>query len=145
MNSRKRRVTVCFAVSFLVLAAATVASRASGQGQQWQVMRADYGFREQRADVTQLVHALVAHGGVNGHITVNNQTMGGDPAPGADKSLRIFARDDRGKEREFDFAEGSFVMANMFFVRDDDRDHHDDGDHAHGDRFVATMVLKAVW
>jgi hypothetical protein len=134
MNLLKRRATVYLAASFLVLAAAVIAPGATAQGQQWQFVRADYGFRSQRTDVTQLVRTLVARGGMNGRIAVNNQTMGGDPAPGADKVLRIFARDDRNQDREFDFAEGSFVVASMFFVRDDDRDRfHGDGDHGDGD------------
>jgi len=55
---------------------------------------------------------------------VNNQTMGGDPAVGRDKSLRIFARNRRNEEREFNYKEGGFVEAHMFTVRHDDRDDH---------------------
>ena len=114
MNPSKRRLTVCVFASFVVLALAMFAYRASAQGQQWQVMRADYGFRDQRADVTQLVRALVAHGGVNGHISVNNQTMGGDPWKGADKNLRIVGKDQQGNVRDFTYKEGASVNSSMF-------------------------------
>jgi len=43
--------------------------------------------------------------------------MGGDPAVGKDKSLRIFARNRRNEEREFNFREGGFVDVGMFEVR----------------------------
>jgi hypothetical protein len=62
---------------------------------------------------------------VNGRVTVNNQTMGGDPAVGADKHLRIWARNHRNEEREFDYREGGFVEAGMFSVRRDPDDHRD--------------------
>jgi len=62
--------------------------------------------------------------GVNGRVAVNNQTMGGDPAVGKDKSLRIFARNRRNEERGFNYNEGGFVEVRMFTVRRDDRDDH---------------------
>src|SRR5690349_11373058 len=66
-------------------------ARMAAQDDGWQIMRADYGFRSQRNDVTDILRDLVSRGGVNGRVAVNNQTMGGDPAVGKDKSLRIFA------------------------------------------------------
>ncbi|HKV04909.1 MAG TPA: DUF3395 domain-containing protein [Candidatus Acidoferrales bacterium] len=95
-------------------------ARVAGQDDAWQMTRADYGHGNQRTDVTDLLRDLLSRGGVNGRIAVNNQTMGGDPAVGQDKSLRIFARNGRNQEHEFDFKEGSFVDAAMFPVRSDD-------------------------
>ena len=63
-----------------------------------------------RQDVTNTVRRLVS--GPN--FTVNNQTMGGDPWKGADKTLRIQARDDRGNTREFKYGEGATVDSSMF-------------------------------
>jgi hypothetical protein len=57
--------------------------------------------------------------------------MGGDPAVGKDKSLRIFARSRRNEEREFNYNEGAFVEARMFNVR---RDDWDDRPANYGDR-----------
>jgi hypothetical protein len=126
-------------------------ARVAAQEEGWQIMRADYGFRAQRTDVTDILRDLVSRGGVNGRVAINNQTMGGDPAVGRDKSLRIFARNRRNEEREFDVNEGGFVDARFFVVRgeerddrtparddrprddrprnDRDRDDHDRGDH----------------
>jgi hypothetical protein len=109
---------------------------AGAQEESWQIVRADYGYKNQRNDVTEILRDLIARGGVNGRVAVNNQTMGGDPAVGADKSLRIFARNRKNEEREFNFREGGFVEARMFFVRRDewddrsgdrDRDRNDNG------------------
>jgi hypothetical protein len=92
------------------------------QDEGWKIVRADYGFKAQRTDVTDILRDLVSRGGVNGRVLVNNQTMGGDPAVGRDKSLRIFARNRRNEDREFDVNEGGFVDARFFVVREEDRD-----------------------
>ena len=72
-------VTVIFAfgISFFSM-------RAAAQDEGWQIVRADYGSRNQRSDVTDILKDLISRGGVNGRVAVNNQTMGGDPAVGAD-------------------------------------------------------------
>ncbi len=87
----------------------------------WQILRADYGFKNQRNDVTDILKDLVERGGVNGRVAVNNQTMGGDPAVGKDKALRVFARNRRNEERQFDYNEGGFVEARIGKDRERDR------------------------
>jgi hypothetical protein len=104
------------------------------QEEGWQIMRADYGFRAQRTDVTDILRDLVSRGGVNGRVAINNQTMGGDPAVGRDKSLRIFAKNRRNEEREFDVNEGGFVDARFFAVREEDRDDRVRDDRPREDR-----------
>jgi len=101
--------------------------RAHAQDEGWRILRADYGYRESRNDVTGLLRDLIARGGFNGRIAVNNQTMGGDPAPGRDKTLRILARNRRGEEREFEYREGGAFDVSFFAVRDD-HDRRDDWD-----------------
>jgi len=101
------------------------------QEEGWQILRADYGFKNQRNDVTDILKDLIERGGVNGRVAVTNQTMGGDPAVGKDKSLRIFARNRRNEERQFDYNEGGFVEARMFNLRHDD---WDDRPANYGDR-----------
>ncbi|HTT33195.1 MAG TPA: DUF3395 domain-containing protein [Methylomirabilota bacterium] len=96
------------------------ATRAGAQDEGWRIIRADYGFRDHRTDVSDLLRDLVGRGGVNGRVAVNNQTMGGDPAVGRDKVLHIHARNRRGEERDFEFREGSFVDVAMFAVPSDD-------------------------
>lgn len=136
MNFLRRFATVLVTAGSLAIAAAAFASAASAQTGSWLVMRADYGFRAQRKDVTGIVKDLISRGGVNGWVVVNNQMMGGDPAPGADKVLRIYAKNGAGHDQEFDYAEGRLVPANMFLARVAERDAHaDHDDHAdRGDR-----------
>jgi hypothetical protein len=81
-------------------------------GPGWQVMRADWGAGNRRADVTDRVRALLSG---NGMVRVNNDNMGIDPAKGADKTLRISARDARGMVREFTYKEGSSIDASQFY------------------------------
>jgi hypothetical protein len=78
--------------------------------QTWQVQNADYGAGNRRQDVTQTVRRLVD----GPSFRVNNQSMGIDPWKGADKTLRITARDDRGNVREFKYPEGATVDSSMF-------------------------------
>ena len=122
-----------FAVALIIFAiGATLFTAGVGaQEEGWQIQRADYGFKNHRSDVSDILKDLIERGGVNGRVAVNNQTMGGDPAVGRDKSLRIFARNRRNEEREFNYKEGGFVEARMFTVRHDDRDDHpaNYGDH----------------
>jgi len=108
-------------------------ARAVAQDEGWRIIRADYGFKNHRNDVTDILSDLIERGGVNGRVAVNNQTMGGDPAVGADKSLRIFARNRKHEEREFAYKEGGCVEVRMFNVRGD-RDDWDDRGGNYGGR-----------
>src|SRR6516164_11472200 len=110
---------------FCAAALTFLSSKAGAQDNDWQIVRAEYGSRAQHNDVTDIVKDLVGRGGVNGRVAVNNQTMGGDPAVGADKHLRIWARNRRYEEREFDYREGGFVEAGTFIVRRDRGDWND--------------------
>jgi hypothetical protein len=78
----------------------------------WQVMFADWGAGNRRADVTQRVRVLLSG---NGMVQVNNQNLGVDPWKGADKVLRISARDSRGQVREFSYKEGASIDASQFY------------------------------
>src|SRR5690349_17233591 len=109
------------AIAFLALCIAALPAAASAQDQGWQIVRADYGFGNQRVDVTNLLLTLLSQGGANVGIAVNNQTMGGDPAPGRDKSLRIIATDNRNQQREFDYYESGFITPATFMVPRDNR------------------------
>jgi hypothetical protein len=121
MKFKRQPFVFLIAIAILAIGATIFTVGAGAQEDGWQILRADYGFRSQRTDVTDLLRDLLSRGGVNGRLAVSNQTMGGDPAIGKDKSLRIFARNREGQEREFDYNEGGFVDARMFvsFRRDD--------------------------
>lgn len=76
----------------------------------WTVQSAYYGTPNNNRNVTGNVRRLV-----NGpNFRVTNQNMGGDPAVGADKTLRITARASNGTVRTFDYSEGSTVNTQMF-------------------------------
>ena len=110
-------------IAFLLLSGVLVSlcgiQAAAQDADRWQIVRADYGFGMQRVDVTRIVSDLVAHGGVNGRIAVNNQTMGGDPAVGRDKALRIFARNRTNQQQEFHVNEGDSFAARSFMISND--------------------------
>jgi hypothetical protein len=131
--SNRYWVFILAAVIFAI-GASILSSGVGAQEEGWQIMRAEYGHRNQVTDVTDILKDLVGRGGVNGKVAVNNQTMGGDPAPGKDKALRIIARNRRNEEREFTYTEGGFVEARMFNVRRDDWDDRPRGDRDQDDR-----------
>ncbi len=80
---------------------------------------------------------LVRHGGVSNEVihSLCNFCLcgGGDPAVGAEKHLRIRARNRKYGEREFDYREGGFVEVATFAVRRDRGDWNDRPDN-YGDR-----------
>src|SRR6266481_3500403 len=140
MKLSNRNAVFIIAVAILTLGAAIFGTRVIAQEEGWQIVRADYGFKNQRNEVTDILKDLIGRGGVNGRVAVSNQTMGGDPAIGKEKSLHILARNRRNEEREFNYTEGGFVEVRVFNVRRDDRDerpanyggrdHDDRDDHA---------------
>ena len=141
MKLANRYVLFVIAVVIFAIGAGIFSAGVVAQEEGWQIVRAEYGFKNRRTDVTDILKDLVGRGGVNGRVAITNQTMGGDPAVGADKSLRIFARrreNNRGGfvEREWDYKEGGFVEVRMFDVRMQEarRDDWDDRPARYGDR-----------
>ena len=59
----------------------------------WRIMRAQYGWRGRQTDVTDLLQDLIGRGGgeraSSGEVIANNRSLGGDPAPRADKVLIV--------------------------------------------------------
>lgn len=88
----------------MVLAASAVA-------QQYQIQYADYGFGNQRVDVTQRLRDLAR---TNTTFRMGNSTFGIDPSPGNKKTLRIHARAPNGQSRMFEYREGSVVDGAQF-------------------------------
>jgi hypothetical protein len=140
MKFTNRYGVLVFAMMAIAIGVTLFSAGVGAQEEGWQITRADYGFKNQRNEVTDILKDLIGRGGVNGRVAVNNQTMGGDPAIGKDKSLHILARNRRNEEREFNYNEGGFVEVRVFNVRRDDRDerpanyggrdHDDRDDHA---------------
>lgn len=94
----------------VALLAISATGLASAQG--WQVISADWGRGNQRMDVTGRIQTYVSSGSTA--VLVNNQTMGGDPAFGVTKDLRIRARNVNGQTREFTYREGQMFQTAMF-------------------------------
>ena len=98
---------------FCLLAASclfsTPAQAQNGGG--WQVVKADWGAGNRWMDVTNQVRRLLNGNGV---VMVNNDNMGGDPAYGAYKILRIQATNSRGQSQQFTYKEGSTINAGQF-------------------------------
>ena len=116
------RLAFCVAVIAVFALGVTMLSvGARAQEEGWWIVRGEYGTRSQHNDVTDILKDLIGRGGVNGRVSVNNQTMGGDPAIGADKMLRILAQNARNEQREFEYREGGFVPVEMFQVRREER------------------------
>jgi hypothetical protein len=104
---RFRRVVRC-GLALVGFALVTVASAAA---QQYQILYADYGYANQRVDVTQRLRELARS---NNSFRMGNSTFGIDPSPGNVKTLRIHARGPDGKSRVFDYREGSVVNGALF-------------------------------
>jgi hypothetical protein len=121
MKFANRAAYSMIAMVLVMLGITMLSARAGAQGNGWWIVRAEYGTRNQHNDVTDILKDLVARGGVNGRVIINNQTMGGDPAVGADKTLSISAKNARNDERKFEYPEGGFVPVELFNVRREDR------------------------
>jgi hypothetical protein len=124
MKFTHRHAMLLVAAAFFAAAFTFLSTRAGAQGDGWVIVRAEYGTKAQHNDVTDIVKDLIGRGGVNGRVAVNNQTMGGDPAVGADKHLHIWARNRRNEERDFEYKEGGLIDVAMFNVRREE--HRDD-------------------
>jgi hypothetical protein len=72
------------------------------------IASATYGAGRRRADVTSRVQSMVQNGTLN--FRVNNDNMGGDPAPGQVKELHIRIRQWNGRTRDYKFQEQSQVV-----------------------------------
>src|SRR5438046_390807 len=146
MKLANRYVLFVLAVVIFAIGAGIFSAEVVAQEEGWQIVRAEYGFKNRRTDVTDILKDFVRRGGVNGRVAVTNQTMGGDPAVGADKSLRIIARNRQNEEREFTYREGGFVEVRMFDVRmmNPRRDDWDDRPAAYGDRYADGWTCRKI-
>lgn len=132
------------AVAFVMLIAPWAAA------QQYRILHADYGWRDQRVDVTQRLRELARDNDV---FRMGNSTFGIDPAHGHVKTLRIFAQEPDGDNRVFEYREGDTVDGSVFagwrrgdWGPDRDRDRGRDRDRDRDrDRGGAYVVLRAYY
>jgi hypothetical protein len=106
---------VRLALSVLLTAALLPATLAQAQrppdAGQYVILNAQYGTNERHVDVTQRLRELARH---DRTFVMGNNTFGVDPDYGRVKVLRIYARGPEGRERMFEFREGSVVDGSMF-------------------------------
>jgi len=81
----------------------TVTFSSFAQSRRWELLRAEYGSGGTWVDVTERVRALVNGDSLN--MRVDNDTLGGDPTPGARKTLRLRVRDEYRREQLLTYPE----------------------------------------
>jgi hypothetical protein len=128
MKFANRTGILLIALVALVIGTIMFGPGVGAQDEGWRIIHAEYGYKTQRAEVTNLLTDLIARGGENGQIYVNDGPMGGDPAQGHEKTLYVRARNRNGEERVFEFKQHSFLDVHLFDVRRGDRDDRPNGD-----------------
>src|SRR5256885_16293280 len=78
MKSTNRYGVLVLAMMAIAIGTTLFSAGVGAQEEGWQITRAEYGFKNQRNEVTDILKDLIGRGGVNGRVAVNNQTMGGD-------------------------------------------------------------------
>ncbi len=78
---------------------------------QFLILSAQYGSEWRHVDVTQRLKELAR---ADVRFRMGNSTFGIDPEPGVVKVLRIYARGPNGRERMFEYREGSVVDGSQF-------------------------------
>ncbi len=96
-------------LSFLFLLFASIFSLQAA-AQEWQILRAEYGYGNQRVDVTERLRQLARN---DDRFRMGNSTFGIDPSPGNVKTLFIIAQR-RGQTKTFEYREGSWVDGARF-------------------------------
>lgn len=95
------------------------------------ILRARYGTDDRNVDVTGRLRDLARQ---DRRFRLTNDLFGIDPDPGRTKTLRIYARDGRGRERNFDFRENDWVDGAQFIGWGGGRWGESEGAHGwHGD------------
>lgn len=75
------------------------------------ILHARYGTEQNHVDVTGRLRELARQ---DRRFRLTNDLFGVDPDPGRTKTLRIFARDRQGRERQFDYRERDWVDGAQF-------------------------------
>jgi hypothetical protein len=110
---QRRQWTAALAGSLLTGLARPVLAREDREGDdgEFLILRARYGTEQGHVDVTERLRQLARQ---DRRFRLTNELFGVDPDPGRQKTLRIFARDRQGHEREFDYRERDWVDGAQF-------------------------------
>ena len=95
---------------FSILLATTAVAQYGDTGQ-YTILQARYGTERNNVDVTRRLQELARS---DRSCRMGNSTFGVDPDPGRVKTLRIYARDRNGRNRMFEYREGSTVDGSLF-------------------------------
>ena len=98
-------------LALLSVFVSTVALAQFGDSGQYTILQARYGTERNNVDVTNRLKELAR---ADRTFRMGNSTFGVDPDPGQVKTLRIFARDRSGRNRMFEYREGSTVDGSQF-------------------------------
>src|SRR5207237_8661798 len=82
-----------------------------GESGEYVILSAQYGTARRHVDVTNRLKEVAAQ---DRRFRMGSSTFGVDPDPGHIKALRIYARGPNGRERMFEYREGSVVDGSMF-------------------------------
>ena len=82
-----------------------------GDDGQYVILNAQYGTERSHVDVTNRLKALARR---DRPFRISDESMDTDPARGQAKALRVFARGPNGRERMFEFPDGSVFDGAMF-------------------------------
>ena len=96
---------------FLMLALSFLPGTVSADVGQYVILSAQYGTARRHVDVTDRLKQIAR---ADQPFRMGNRTFGVDPDPGVVKVLRIYARGPDGRERMFEFREGSVVDGAQF-------------------------------
>src|SRR5260370_864412 len=118
---------------FLMLALSILPGTLAAQGRrggdagEYVILNAQYGNERRHVDVTNRLKDLARR---DRRFRISHDSMDADPDHGAAKALRIFARGPNGRERMFEFPDGSVFDGAMFrsWGRGDWGDEHWNGD-----------------
>lgn len=97
-------------LSLFLLLLGTLAAQERDSGR-YVILNAQYGNEYNHVDVTRRLRELARH---DVPFRVEYNTINADPAPGQAKMLRVFARENDGDERSFDFPDGSIFDGSQF-------------------------------
>ena len=126
-----RRRQIAFTLAAGALAGLALPASAQDEGE-FLILRARYGTEDRNVDVTGRLRELARQ---DRRFRLTNDLFGVDPDPGRTKTLRIFARDRQGREREFDFRERDWVDGAQFIGWGGGRWGDSEGSHGwHGGR-----------
>ncbi len=98
-------------VSSLPLLATRAPQEHNGDSGRYVILNAQYGTEHHHVDVTHRLRELARH---DERFRVDYNTIDADPAPGRSKILRVYAQGPDGRERAFDFPDGSMFDGAQF-------------------------------